>query len=329
MNDQSLIMKFRNLLFILTFSLIPILGSAQSPAAPNILVKDGQKVVFFGDEMTQAGWDMTGGYVKLVVSGLDTLGIKIVPVPEGKGGTSREMLARLDSDVINAKPDWVLFSSGFSDVWNHAIELDAYKKNVTAILDRLQAAGIKVMLLTPAAFDPPDNDLNPKLAETSAFLVQIAKERNLPVADVDSALVNYVKAQPQGSGFPLITSDNIHPNATGSELIAQAILQAMGATPDQMAKVEPAWLDAPGNATVTGFCNFCVRHTTLGLAQYMKLKQVAAARKMSMFDLENAVYLDSILEALEAHGNFDNSNPDGLSNEADPYFTKKIEALIQ
>lgn len=301
-----------------------------APAAPsNILVKNGQKVVFLGDEMTDAGWSVPGGWVKLVVSGLETLGIKIEPISDGKAGTTREMLARLDAEVIGVKPDWVLFSSGFSDAWRHAIDLDTYKKNAVTILDRLHAAGIKVVILTPTAVEPPENELNPELTEIAAFLVQTAKERNLPVANVDAAFLDYLKAQPPGSVSPLITTNNSRPNPAGHELIAQTVLQALGANADQMAKVEPVWLDAPGNATVSGYVNFSVRHTTLSLAQYEKLKQVAASRKMSLFDLENIVYLASIREALEAHGDLSKSNPDQLSNEADPIFTKKIEALIQ
>ena len=239
------------------------------------------------------------------------------------------MLARIDSDVISAKPDWVLLSSGFGDTWNRAVDIEVSRKNIAAMLDKLQAAGIKVMILTPTSLEPIENGLNTQLADYTALLIKIAKERNLPVADLNAAFLSNLKAQPRGSIPPFLTSDNVHPNPAGSALIAQTIISALGATPDQMTKVENAWLDAPGGATVTGFCNFCVRHTTLSFAQYEKLKKVAADRKMAVFDLINAVYLASIRDGLRAHGDFTNTNPDDMSNQVDPIFTQKIEALVR
>jgi lysophospholipase L1-like esterase len=324
-------LRFRRALFLVSLFITLIsLGNAQTTPAPAGLgVKDGQKVAFFGDEVTETGNNIAGGYVKLVISGLDSLGVKIVPTPAGHGGTTREMLARLDHDVLSAKPDWILFSSGFGDKWNNAIDLDTYKKNVTSLLDQMQAAGAKVMILTPPPLDPAENDFNPKLGEEVAFLLQLAKDRNLPLADINAAYFAYIKTQPPGTPN-LLESDINHPNPLGHELIAQTILQAWGASPDQMAKVENMWLDSPANATVTGSCFFCVRHTTLSLTQYAALKKVALARKMTLFDLENEVYMESVLQTLKAHGDFAvNGWPDNISNEADPIFTQKVMDLIK
>jgi hypothetical protein len=60
--------------------------SSAASAPASLLVKSGQKVVFMGDSITGMGWGDTGGYVHLVVDGLNTLGVQIVPVPAGVGG---------------------------------------------------------------------------------------------------------------------------------------------------------------------------------------------------------------------------------------------------
>ena len=59
------------------------------------LIKDGQKLAFLGDSITQAGWGNPQGYVRLVVAGLATNGIKVSAVPAGIGGhKSNQMLER-------------------------------------------------------------------------------------------------------------------------------------------------------------------------------------------------------------------------------------------
>ena len=90
------------IIFALAFSLV---FARLAPA--DLLVKDGEKVAFLGDSITAQGWDFPGGYVKLTAAGLQTLGVKIVPIPAGVGGnTSQDMLARFQADVLARKPDW-------------------------------------------------------------------------------------------------------------------------------------------------------------------------------------------------------------------------------
>jgi len=47
---------------------------AASPLRGDLLVKDGEQVAFMGDSLTEYGWSQPGGYVRLVVSGLETTG---------------------------------------------------------------------------------------------------------------------------------------------------------------------------------------------------------------------------------------------------------------
>ena len=122
-----------------------------TPASAEILVKDGQKVAFMGDSITQGGWGSPGGYVRLVVAGLEANGVKGTPIPAGiSGHKSDQMLARLKKDALDKQPDWMTLSCGVNDVWHGArgIPLDQYKTNITTILDQCAAAGTKVVVLT-------------------------------------------------------------------------------------------------------------------------------------------------------------------------------------
>src|SRR5471032_3390124 len=106
-------LKSLTLVLLATF-LVPALRGDD-----HLLVKDGQKIAFLGDSITAQGWEVPGGYVKLVTAGFETLGVHITPIPAGVGGnTSRDMLARLQNDVISKKPDWMTLSCGVNDVWH-------------------------------------------------------------------------------------------------------------------------------------------------------------------------------------------------------------------
>jgi lysophospholipase L1-like esterase len=141
-------------------------------------VKTGEKIAFLGDSITQGGANNASGYVRLVISGLEANGIKATMIPAGiSGHKSNQMLERLDKDVISRKPDWMTLSCGVNDVWHGAngVPLDAYKKNITAIVDRAQAAGIKVMILTATMIrEDATNSENQKLAPYNDFLQTLA-----------------------------------------------------------------------------------------------------------------------------------------------------------
>jgi lysophospholipase L1-like esterase len=300
---------------------------AQVPAT-NLLVKDGQKVAFLGDSITDGGWKVSGGYVRLVVAGLDALGVKITPIPAGVGGNrSADMLARLDKDVISQKPDWMLLSCGVNDVWSRQVDLDTFKKNITAIVDKAQAAGIKVMLLTPTPIgEASKNIFNDALPAYVAFMVQLGKDRKLPVANENAAYLTYLQAHPEPGNRTIVTIDTIHPNADGHQIMAKTVLAAFGATPDQMAVVEKAWLAAPEDASV----HADVRAQTdvpMSLGEYAALKRVAAAQKVSLPRLVLTAYLESIREVLVTQGDLSTTVPDNVSNKSQAVLKAKLAAL--
>ena len=115
------------------------------------LVKDGESIAFLGDSITQYGAESNVGYVRLVMRGLEANGIKARAIPAGIAGhKSNQMLARLDRDVLDKKPTWMTLSCGVNDVGHgvNGVPLAAFKQNITTIVEKCQAAGIKVMILT-------------------------------------------------------------------------------------------------------------------------------------------------------------------------------------
>jgi lysophospholipase L1-like esterase len=115
--------------------------AAVSCAWASPIVKDGEKIAFMGDSITQFGNVNAGGYVNLIMDGLKRAGVKkLVKIPAGvSGNKSNQMLARLQRDVLDKKPDWMLLSCGVNDVGHgkNGVELEPYKKNISEIAECL------------------------------------------------------------------------------------------------------------------------------------------------------------------------------------------------
>ena len=237
----------------------------------------GQKVAFMGDSITQQG-EGANGYVSLVAQALEKSGNKIEVIPAGvSGNTSKDMLARLDKDVLSKKPDWMTLSCGVNDVWHGAagVPLEDYKKNITSIVDQATAAKIKVVILTATMImEDPTNAFNTKLVDYNAFLHTLAAERHLPIADLNADMQAELAAQkaalPNLKGL-FLTKDGVHPNGLGHEMMAGGVLKALGFTDAQVADAKKTWADVPGGFTV-------LFSPALTVNQYVQLRTVAAAQ---------------------------------------------------
>ena len=212
--------------------------------AASIPLKNGQKIGFMGDSITQAGAEPQG-YVTLVIRGLEANGIQVSSIPAGiSGHKSNQMLERLDRDVLSKKPDWMTLSCGVNDVWHGAngIPLEPYKKNITEIVEKCQAAGVKVMILTSTMIgeDAPNSN-NQKLATYNAFLRDLAKKKKCRLADLNADMQAAIaKAGPDHKGN-LLTSDGVHMNPEGNRMMATGVLKAFGLSAKQLKKAQENW----------------------------------------------------------------------------------------
>ena len=153
--------------FILSVAILfSCFAISQLDANDKLTVTKGQKIAFLGDSITAAG-ARPNGYCELVIRTLNAQSLEVTARYAGiSGHKSNQMLARLEKDVLSHKPDWMTLSCGVNDVWHgdRGVALEPYKKNITAIVDRAQAAGVKVMILTSTMIrEDQSNKLNQQL----------------------------------------------------------------------------------------------------------------------------------------------------------------------
>ncbi len=318
-----------------TTACIFLLALAFRPAraeAPAIAVKDGAKIAFLGDSITANGWSYPGGYVRLIVDALAREGIKVTPIPAGRSGnTSADMLARLETDILDQQPDWMTLSCGVNDVWHgdKGVDLDTYKKNIAAIADRARAKGIKVVILTSTPIGEDDNAFNQKLAAYNDFLRQLARERGLPLADLSADFHAALGSAPRAAASRDLTVDGVHMNSEGNVLMAKGCLRALGFTDAELSGAEAAWLNQPGTAFMPVQAADIKLDPAVTLGQYRALRKAAAAGRTDMSQMDTTLWLRAMGEVIESHSKDATLNPEVIRKETNARLQEKIEALAK
>lgn len=223
--------------------------SAASLSLAGIPIKSGEKVAFMGDSITQGGQNNHTGYVQLIARGLAANDVKIEVIGAGiSGHKSNDMLARLENDVLSKQPQWMTLSCGVNDVWHgeRGVALPDYQKNITAIVDKAQAAGIKVVILTSTMIhENPETPENKKLAAYNDFLRKLAKEKKCLLADLNAdmqaAIAEAAKTQPKPANGNYLTSDGVHMAPAGDRMMATGVLKALGLSKQELEKAMKAW----------------------------------------------------------------------------------------
>jgi len=175
-----------------------------------------RRIVFLGDSITD------GNTYPLLVQ--QAIREAKLPVPEcfnaGIGGdTSEGMLKRLDRDVFSHHPTVVTISAGIND----RFPSETFAKNMTAIVDAVQAYGATPILLTTSIVRDKSPERQARLDGYNAAIRQLAQQRKLPLAEV----YQLMDRQPDAVG-KLLVEDGVHPNYLGQSLIARAVLNALG-----------------------------------------------------------------------------------------------------
>jgi lysophospholipase L1-like esterase len=196
------------------------------------------KVIFFGDSITQAAVKGNGYIVKMdSLVRKDGLSESFELAGAGIGGNKvYDLYLRMDSDVLAKSPDIVFIYVGINDVWHKSTSgtgTDAakYERFYRAIIKKLQDRNIRVVVCTPSVIgerndysNEQDGDLN----YYSNIIRNIAKDLNLPVCDLRKAFVDYLKANnPSNAEKGILTTDRVHLTDAGNLLVANEMWKVL------------------------------------------------------------------------------------------------------
>lgn len=201
-----------------------------------------KKVVFFGDSITQAGVQ-PGGYIRLMDSlvALDKKSADYELIGAGIGGDKiYDLYLRMEEDVLKKQPDIVVIYVGVNDVWHKSssgtgTDYNKFGRFYEAVVAKLQAAGINVIICTPAVIgertdhsNPQDGDLN----FYSQWIRSFAAKKSIPLVDLRSLFIQYNLANnPENKESGILTRDRVHLTPTGNNLVAKEMWKVIQTLP--------------------------------------------------------------------------------------------------
>lgn len=219
--------------FLRSCLLLLCLGMAVSMVDQKI-----KRIVFFGDSITQAGVQK-GGYITLIGESLQKKGLaeKYELIGAGIGGNKvYDLYLRMDDDVLAKNPDVVVIWVGVNDVWHKTsfgtgTDADKFEKFYAAIIKKLQAKNIRVILCTPACIgektdytNQQDGDLN----KYSQIIRDLAKKNNCDLIDLRKIFLEYnLKNNPENKESGILTSDRVHLNPAGNQQVADKMMEVL------------------------------------------------------------------------------------------------------
>lgn len=197
-----------------------------------VVIQKKQKVIFFGDSITQMG-TQKGGYIDLIQNTINQNNLQSQYELVGAGISGNkvyDLYLRLDDDVLAKKPDVVFIYIGVNDVWHKATQgtgtdPDKFEKFYRAIIKKIQGIGAQVVLCTPAAIGEKKEGENAQDADLTKFsnsIRNIAAEFNLKLIDLRKIFTSYEASNnPQNLAKGILTTDGVHLNDKGNETVAE------------------------------------------------------------------------------------------------------------
>ncbi|HCT23683.1 MAG TPA: G-D-S-L family lipolytic protein [Chitinophagaceae bacterium] len=197
-----------------------------------------KKIIFFGDSITEMAVKYEGYLVKLD-SMIQAQGLKDQYELIGSGISGNkvyDLYLRLETDVLEKKPDVVVIYIGVNDIWHKKLNgtgTDFWKftKFYEALIAKLQAANIQVVLCTPAVIGERtdfSNEMDGDMNFYSNWIRYHAAQKKFPLADIRMAFLEYNLANnKQNLDQGILTTDKVHLNQEGARVVAATMWTAI------------------------------------------------------------------------------------------------------
>ncbi len=220
---------------------LPGLARAESPFA----LKDGDRVVFYGDSITDQRLYTT--FVETyVVTRFPKANITFVHSGWGgdrvTGGGGGPIDVRLDRDVVAYKPTVVTIMLGMNDGSYQPFRdpiFKTYSDGYRHIVEKLKAdvPGVRLTLIKPSPYDDVtrkpkfEDGYNSVLIRYGDFLKELAEKDGCGFADLNTSVVEATRKafESDPAMAEKLNPDRVHPAPAGQLLMAEALLKAWNA----------------------------------------------------------------------------------------------------
>jgi len=230
---------------LVVFLLVLSFCSAAALAQPAFYLKNGDRVVFYGDSITDQRLytTFTETYVLTRFPKM-----KVVFIHSGwggdrvTGGGGGPVDLRLERDVFAYKPTVMTIMLGMNDGSYRAFDqkiFDTYAGGIRHIIESVEKTlpGIRITLIQPSPYDDVtraptfEGGYNAVLVRYGDFLKELASTGKLTIADLNTPVVADLRKANEldAETAKKIVPDRVHPGAGGHLLMAEALLKAWNA----------------------------------------------------------------------------------------------------
>ena len=207
-----------------------------------------KKILFQGDSITDCGRPMNDdkylgfGYPEFVCGEMQyKYGGEYSFLNRGiSGNRVTDLFARIKSDAINFKPDYLSILIGVNDVWheiesNNGVSTENYEKIYSMLIETVlsELSDIKIMIMEPFVLKYTATDSTEEqpqrwnafyngVFEKAAAAKRISEKYTLPFITLQAKFDEAAKR----IGIESLTIDGVHPSPGGHKLIAEEWLAA-------------------------------------------------------------------------------------------------------
>ena len=202
-------------------------------------LRKGDRIIFFGDSITQLGVKPKG-YITIIQDSLGALRAELNTEVIGAGISGNkvpDLQKRLQHDVLDKKPTVVVIYIGINDVWHYALPnlkgtpKEEFEAGLKEIIGAIQKTGARVILCTPSVIGEKNDGKNPQdamLDQYSDISRRVAKETGSRLCDLRKMFVEYLKSHnTQNEEKGILTYDRVHLNDNGNRFVAEQMLNIL------------------------------------------------------------------------------------------------------
>jgi lysophospholipase L1-like esterase len=220
--------------------------SSLTLSAQQLLLKDGDRVVFYGDSITAQRY-YTRYVEEFILTRYPKMQVQFfnagVPGDNVNGGYTGDVQLRLKRDLIPHRPTVVTVMLGMNDGFYSPFDpkyLDIYSTGYRKLLDSIQTAlpRVRITVISPTPYDETTHgteypNYNQTMTRYTAWVHDLAASSQYTYADFNAPMnaLTQKAVQVNPSFAELLIPDRIHPSEPAQWIMAAALARRWGFSP--------------------------------------------------------------------------------------------------